>query len=234
MAEPTIHAASWAKFKPYFYSNWHQGQHVSLIGPTGQGKTTLALEILARRKYTVVFGTKPRDKTLQKLVKTSKRDTEGYERIYSWDERKLHNRVLLWPKMSHEKDTALQYREFTKAINHIYREGRWCLYIDEVRYFSDMLKMKKPMILIWTQGRSNGISLVAGTQRPAWVPTEIYDQANHLFFWGDNDEANLKRIGGVGFLNSKTIRMAVAKLQPYHVLYVNSRTGQMITTKVDL
>ena len=219
----------WPAFKARFFSDWKQGEHVSLIGPTGQGKTTLALEILPRRSYVVVLGTKVRDSTLRKLEKS-----QGYKKIEDWSEKKLAHKYILWPKISSERDLPKQRRVFTKALNAIYREGRWTIYVDECRYQCDMLKMKTIMVLLWTQGRSNLITVVAGCQRPAFVPTEIYDQATHIFFWGDNDETNLKRIGGIGFLNSKEIRYAVASLEKYQVLYVNTRSGQMIRTKVDL
>lgn len=226
--ETNIIDLPWAQFKPYFFGLWQQGEHVSLIGPTGQGKTTLALEILPRRTYTVVLGTKVRDPTLAELKK------QGYKRIETWKEKKLQNRFLLWPRITHERDLTKQRKVFTEALNEIYREGRWTVYVDEARYQCDLLKMRQIMILLWTQGRSNLITLVAGAQRPAFVPTEMYDQATHLFFWGDNDETNLKRIGGIGFLNSKEIRLAVAALERYQILYVNARTGEMIRTKVEI
>lgn len=218
----------WADFKRRFFADWQQGEHVSLIGPTGQGKTTLAMEILPRRGHTVVLGTKVKDKTLRSLEKA------GFKRIQEWDQKRLGEKYLLWPTISSERDLAKQKRVFTRALNSIYREGRWTIYIDEARYMCQMLKMPTMMVLLWTQGRSNLITVVAGCQRPAFVPTEIYDQATHIFFWGDNDETNLKRIGGIGFLNAKEIRLAVAGLAKYQILYVNTRTGQMIRTKVEL
>lgn len=219
---------SWDEFKAYFFRQWQQGEHVSLIGPTGQGKTTLALELLPRRNYVVALGTKPRDSTLIKLQK------QGYRRIRKWNDRKLSHRLLLWPPIGHEKDTAGQYREFTYALNKMYGDGSWTIFIDEARYFAEMLKMRRILILLWTQGRSNKITVVAGCQRPAFVPTEIYDQATHIFLWGDNDENNLKRIGGIGSLNAKEVKLAVAKLPKYHILYLNTRTNEMIRTKVEL
>jgi hypothetical protein len=62
----------------------------------------------------------------------------------------------------------------------------------------------------------------------------LYDQATHLFFWRDNDEANLKRIGGIGFLDAKLIRGTVAELPEHEALYINTRTGSLIRTQVDL
>ena len=55
----------------------------------------------------------------------------------------------------------------------------------------------------------------------------MYDQSSHLFFWRDNDETNLKRIGGIGWLQSKPIRETVAGLDPYQFLYIQTRTGDM-------
>lgn len=224
-----VHDLAWRQFYPGFANSWHQGEHVSLIGPTGQGKTTLALELLPIRKHVVALGTKPKDPTLSKLLKN-----HNYTRIESWNDRKLQERLLLWPRMGHEKDIAKQRREFYTALNAIYREGYWCVYIDEARYLAEMLKLQTMLKLLWTQGRSNKLSIVAGAQRPAFVPPEIFDQSTHLFFWGDNDEINLKRIGGIGYLNSKMIRELVADLDRYQVLYVNSRTGTMCRTKVEI
>jgi hypothetical protein len=126
---------------------------------------------------------------------------------------------------------ALQRAVFRQAIAQIYKEGRWCLFVDELRYICEELKLARMMRLLWLQGRSNKITLVGVCQRPAFVPTEMYDQATHLFFWCDNDERNLKRIGGIGWLNAKLIREAVAKLPFHHVLYINTRKGTMLTTK---
>jgi hypothetical protein len=69
-----------------------------------------------------------------------------------------------------------------------------------------------------------------GMQRPSWIPPEVFDQTRHLFFWRDNDELNLKRIGGVGWLASGPIRAFVANLEPFQTLYVNNRTGHMYRT----
>jgi hypothetical protein len=58
----------------------------------------------------------------------------------------------------------------------------------------------------------------------------LYDQATHLFFWRDNDDANLKRIGGIGSLDARLVRDTVAALPHHETLYVNTRTGRLVQT----
>lgn len=210
---------------------WRQGEHVTLIGPTGSGKTTLALALLPMREYVIAFGTKPKDDTLDKLIRRDR-----YKLVRKWDQmpnviRKPRTRFVFWPKFRTPADQSAQAYEIHQAMNGAFVTGGWCLLVDELWYMDQVLGLKKMIESIWTQGRSIGISLIAGTQRPAHVSLLAYDQATHVFFWRDNDERNLKRISGMNGLKSDLIRSTVATLARHEVLYVNTRTGLMAVTK---
>lgn len=207
--------------------DWRQGEHVGLIGPTGQGKTTMLTALLPFRTYVAVMATKPRDSTMDELI------ASGYVRFDEWNPvapARAPRRVI-WPSATNIDAEDSQKRVFKDAYGHIYREGGWCLVVDEGWYLAVVLDMKKELRTVWTQGRSLGISQVVATQRPAWVPTEMFDQSTHLFFWRDNDETNLKRIGGIGFRSSNVIRNVVSNLEQFQCLYVNTRTGEMMRTR---
>lgn len=217
---------AWADFLDAF--DWRQGEHVSLIGPTGGGKTTLALEILPRRAHVAVLGTKPRDPTLDRLR------GDGYRVIREWPPEWNQNRVILWPRMRRiPDDIANQQTQFDNMLRRVFAEEGWCVYVDELHYLCDVLRLQKHLAVYWQQGRSIGLSLVASAQRPASIPLAAYSQATHLFFWRTNDDRDLKRIGGIGGLSSKEIAATVAALPRHDVLYVNSRTGAMSVTRVE-
>ncbi len=225
----TIPRVSWETFRQEHW-RWRAGEHVTLIGPTESGKTTLALAIIEDRRYVLALATKPRDKTMDALV-----HRRGWRLVRKWAQ--MPNvlgracRVVLWPKYRSPDDEAAQAVEIATAMREAFAEGGWCLFIDELWYIEKKLGCSRLVETWYTQGRSNGLSVLAGTQRPAHVTLLAYDQPKHVFFWRDNDERNLKRISGLNGLNSRLIRETVATLPQHHVLYCNLVTGAMVVTK---
>lgn len=206
---------------------WQPGEHVALIGPTGQGKTTMLRNILHLQPYVVVFATKPRDSTMDGLIR------QGYIRMTRWESIAAQEvpRRVLWPDAKSLNSSDVQREVFSDAMARIYREGGWTVAIDELWYFINELNMAKAVKTYLLQARSLGISLVVATQRPAWVPLEVYDQSTHLMFWRDNDETNLRRLSGISYRSADLIRNIVSDLEQYQVLYVNTRTGEMVRTR---
>jgi energy-coupling factor transporter ATP-binding protein EcfA2 len=214
----------WDEFFRYFRGAWRQGEHVSYIGPTGSGKTTLALSVLPIRQYVLALATKPKDATMDRLHKA-----ERWPITPQWPMTGRHrsaNRVILWPPFKRPEDVHNQQQVMHAAIVDAFTAGGWTIFADELFYLCRYLGLQRTLEMVWTQGRSVGITLVGGTQRPAHVPLLAYDQATHLFFWRDNDETNLRRIAGLGGLNSQAIRRTVAALPKHHALYLNTRTGE--------
>lgn len=206
---------------------WRQGEHVGLIGPTGSGKTTMLDNLLPLHPFVVVFATKPADPMMDALIR------QGYLKMSRWeykDPTQFPRRVL-WPDARRIDSHALQKEVFTHAMGAIYREGGWTVAIDETWWLSQQLKMDTEIRTYLLQARSLNISLLCGTQRPVWVPREIYTASTHLFFWRVNDETDLMSISGIGWRSSGLIRETVANLEAFQCLYVNTRTGYMCRTR---
>lgn len=206
---------------------WRQGEHLAMIGPTGQGKTTMLMNLLPEHPYVVVFATKPRDQTMETLVQS------GYLRMERWqslDPRQYPRRVL-WPPAGRLDSVKTQKLVFEDAFAKIYREGGWTVAVDETWFMAQTLRLGTELKLYLLQARALGISLVCATQRPAYVPLEIYDQSSHIMFWRDNDESNLRRISGISWRSADLVRNIVANLERHQVLYVDTRTGAMLRTR---
>jgi energy-coupling factor transporter ATP-binding protein EcfA2 len=229
LSDGSIENVSWETFLAEHFT-WQQGEHVTMVGPTGSGKTTLALAILEHRSYVIAFATKPKDRTMDSLVRS-----QGWRKVKTWERMpkpfRRSLRIVFWPKFTTPDDQPAQAWEIGQAMRGAFVQGGWCLFVDELWYMDHVLGLKRMIEALWTQGRSIDLSIVAGTQRPAHVSLLAYDQATHVFFWRDNDERNLTRISGMNGLNARLIRSTVATLARHDVLYVNTRTGAMVVTK---
>lgn len=224
----------WSEF--YKRMAWHQGEHVTMVGPTGCGKSMLASQLLQKRSFVVALGTKPTtrpDETLEQLHKKG-----GYKLIRSWDRLptlagRNQLRALLWPQYRGIRDRPNQRAQMAIALDEMFSSGSWAVWADELWYIENRLGLSDLTQEYWTQSRALQASLVGATQRPRHVSLLAYDQATHLFFWRENDDDNLKRIAGLGGLNSKVIRATVAGLPKHDALYVNTRTGDLFVTRAE-
>jgi hypothetical protein len=223
-----------------FYStkfNPEPGEHQLIIGQTGSGKTHLQNELLHKWPFVAAFGTKNNDDTMERLIKA-----EGFERFPRWVRLSPHdhpNRII-WPPASDLK-TMVEHQKkvFGEAMERIWAEGGrpktrpvgWAVAMDEAWWFAQMLNLTQYIRVYLQQGRSNGISLLAASQRPAWVPTELYSQTTHLFFFKITEQKDLDRISEINAPNKAAVKVIVSQLEKRQVLYLNNVTGEMLRTR---
>jgi len=226
----------WEEFRDGFVAGWRQGEHVSIIGQTQSGKSVLARELVEARTaassswHTVVLATKPRDATLTEYVR------RGWERVTSWPPRRLTQRVILWPRGGSAASLfADQRATFDAALRLVYRGGRWCIVLDEVRYLAHLLKLAPLLALVWTQGASIGLTVVSATQRAAWVPLEFYTQAKFLVIFRERSPRARKAIADhCGGADAVQVARIAAELERHECLVIDQHSGRMVRTRVEL
>lgn len=217
---------SWSRFRRDVARTWRAGEHVTIIGGTGSGKSELARRILGIRKSSVVFGTKPRDDTLDRFV------ADGWTRIRSWPPPEDIRRAILWPVIEARSDLDSLGPLFAATLDDIFVEGAWAIYIDELHYATGRLGLAAHLGDIWEQGRSLGVTLIVATQRPANIPLLAYSQATYLALFRTTDARDLDRLADVsGDIDRDLLRDTVRRLPRFAFAWVDTRRGDIVISR---
>lgn len=210
----------WDEFLKYMKEHWKPGQHMALVGPTGQGKTTFAVPVLKQRKYVVALDPKGGDDTLA---------ASGFQRINSWPPpAKIWDdiadgkpaRIILGAKGA---DFDALTVEFSKALDSIYNgNGGWTVYIDEFQIAADkrMMNLAKKAEKLLISARYKKVSVVTAFQAPSWVPTASTRQATWIVMWPTRDDDCIKAVGQKSGREKIQFTEIVKKLPPYHALVI--------------
>lgn len=207
------------------------GEHVTILAPSGGGKTQLGYELLqvtARPELpAVVLVMKPRDETVTKFIKRT-----HFKTVRRWPPRLYDRRVAkppgyaLWPSATFDidRDEAAQKVIFGQCIRWCYKRGEWIVFGDETYSLENELPaggLKKEIRTVHTKGRSMHCGLWVASQRAAYISMWSY-QAHHLFLGNDTTEAAQKRMSEIGAnVDKDLVRHIIANLQQWEFLYIN-------------
>jgi hypothetical protein len=146
---------------------WEEGEHVSVVGDTGTGKSYLIRALVKPREYVVFLRTKADDLRLPNFDKRSKASAMNDLSL---------TRILLQPASDRRSQAIEAYRMLDIAWTH----GGWTIVIDEL-WYAIRLGLAEPIERLLTQGRSKGISVVCGMQRPVGVTRFAMAESTHMF-----------------------------------------------------
>jgi hypothetical protein len=211
--------------------DYRTGQHVTVLAPSGGGKTHLGyqlLDVTATPKVpAVVLVMKPRDTTVEQFTKAA-----GFKIVRQWPPPAL-TRVqskpagwVLWPRHTFDPDIddSRQKAIFRSAILDSYKRGNRIIFADETYSLENELPqngLTKELRTVHTKGRSMGCGLWSASQRAALINMWAY-QAHHLFLAHDPTEDAQKRLSEIGAaVDKRLVREIVAKLPTWHFLYIN-------------
>jgi hypothetical protein len=210
---------------------WDQGQHVAILGKTNSGKTTLALELcrlrIAHRGATCgLLGTKARDSTLK---------ATGWPIVREWPptyaQLQTHH-VIFWPAYSRPSTAkATTAPRVMEILDEVMLSGGWTLFVDEMAYLVETLGLRFVLDEYWNGARSSGISLIAGTQRPAWLARSAVSQTDWTICFRINDLEDRKRAAEI-LGNRQRYTPVIGALRDHEFLLVRTVNDMAVVTKL--
>lgn len=229
--------------KEVFGPHYQAGEHVTFIGPTQSGKTTIAYELLdevaSPDLIAVVLVMKPKDQTVVDWTKLA-----GFKKIESWPpvtkrgiinmnksggSFKKRRGFVFWPRHSLkdiERDDEMLSREFKKVLSQCYGQGNKIIFADEIVGLSKELGLSKQLEAIWMRGSSLKCGLWAATQRPFHAPLLMYSMAEHLILFRDPDRRDIQRFKEIGGVDPDIVENTMYKLKKFEFLYIGRTMGK--------
>lgn len=240
-AEARSPEVPWELLAPRLERAWKPGQHISIFGPNGYGKTTAAVELgEMSRAPTIMLVTKKRDRLVAELPKRGwtltrtleqtrnalDHSTTG-ERYFGTDAGRPPARIVFWPtatgglEQRRKKLRTIAERLLDWAYDH----GQITLIVDEGLFLIRSLRQGENVEMLWHEARSSGVSLVMLAQRPSWLPHSAYSAPTYLLMFSTNDADDLKRLSDMGgSLDPKPLRAELQLLPMYEFLVVSPRS----------
>ena len=220
--KPSIVGVPWSVFLAWLADAWEPGQHLAIIGPTGEGKTTFVVGILGLRQWVIALDPKGEDETLA---------ASGFMRVTSLPlSGDIRNRIaegqparlIIGGPSRTDAERAGLLLLMRQAIKMVREQGGWTLYVDEFQIISDvrMFGLGKPIEELLISARRNRSSIITSFQAPAWVPRAATRQAWGTLLLPTRDVNMIKAVAETMGRSWQELMSAVQQLPQYHGLFI--------------
>ena len=215
--------------RPEFLDRHRQGDHIAVIGPTGHGKTTVAIDLLEglvakNGAYAAILANKRRDPVLRRL---------GWPIIPNWPARggpsyeiRTGRRVIVWPPYGQASTTQTRNRGiFEHALDQIIDEGSWSVYFDEIIYFTEQLGLRRQLDEYWNTARSSNVTVLGSSQGTTWIPRAFVTQQSWLVAFRPKTRDGRRALADIGGDRAR-YEPALERLAKHEFLIVNTQTDE--------
>jgi energy-coupling factor transporter ATP-binding protein EcfA2 len=228
----------WERFLEFMRDAWEPGQHLALIGPTGEGKSTFAGGLLNLRNWVLALDPKGEDETLSatgftrvaRLPNELTMEDRMMRRAAArqWDA--IHQaiaegkpaRVIVGQQSRTIEQDIRNQTLMSSALSYAREAGGWTVYVDEFELLSSQRMFRQgPMVeRMLISARSAGTSVVTSYQAQAWVSKHATRQARMAVVWQTGSRQMIKAIAEDMGRDWRELGMAIDELPRWHVLVV--------------
>jgi hypothetical protein len=190
----------WSLLGPEFIREWGvprgeiMPEHLEILGPTGSGKSFFLVDTLRerarRRESSVIYiATKAADRTIDQL---------GWPVATTWAEVRRHDQVVFWPRTSRRGSArkAFQNEKIADLLGHLWtKDANTIVTFDEFSYVEKLSgDMRDDLEMYLREGRSHGITVVAGKQRVQGVNRDMHSETDWKIAFKMNDADDNERL----------------------------------------
>jgi hypothetical protein len=230
---PQIDGKGWDEFLEDFRAEWRPGQHIAIIAPTGQGKSTVLVTLLDLRKFVLALDPKGGDETLAKT---------GFPRLPHWPPAGKHYdkmakgepvKFLVGPKINKLAERGALAAVQAAALEGAFDDRGWTVAVDELQIAADKMGQADAIDNLLISARTRGVSVVSLFQRPADVPRAAYQMASWIFLGLTLDVDTINRLAEIVGRPKYEIRGAVnglARVDYSWLIVPNNPRRPMILT----
>jgi hypothetical protein len=216
------------EFVREFGKDYGSGQHVTILGPTGKGKTVLTGQLLkvsasADRKAILLHGKiKGKDHVVNDMEKDlNMRNVSKWPPDRLWGDRKRRGYILVpltHPGATVAEENAVLEEEFRKAIHSNYSDTKHdtITVVDESHQAQETLHLKKDLEGPLMRGAPQNAEW-NNVQRGRFVSYHCYDAPEHLFIFYDPDKSNRQRYSEIGGIDPRYLETLTEGLKNYSV-----------------
>lgn len=233
-----IEGLDWeTEFLPWWRSTWQPGEHVSLIAPTGGGKSTTVRGLLDHRRYVLALDAKGGDSTL---------DGFGYPRLEKWpgvrsmrqtiernNEDNVPSRYLIGNRVGPSTDIERLTRLIDQVLTDVFEMGGFTVYADELMVMTDprQMNLRAKVDALLVLARDKGVSFVSSFQATSWVTPMAIKQPTWIGVSYTRDVDTVNRLAEVLGRPKAEVRGAIKGLDKYCWIFVgrNPREPMRVT-----
>lgn len=197
----------------YLRHEWQPGEHISLWGATGCGKTTVCAGLAHLRRYSAVLASKQEDKTLALY--------EDFKIIDDWKKRHWYEtHVIVWPYAKQGQDVDVVFRRASLSMmEDIFWEKNWTFQIDDAKMMRHLGLMGKVKML-FAHMRSQHSSILYNDQRPFETIQEALDQTSYKIMFYMEDKRDVYRMAEASGKDPRRLLAANNQLRRYEFLFL--------------